>query len=229
MTIPIEEVIASVERENDPKSPEFLDQVWKDTWDRVKGAQIASTGQESALWRTAGRATKAHPNKEDESWWIENGREMLDSWVKFRTSGLDWSIWEAPGGIPAIEIVMTPDIGGVPVQMAIDRVMVTPSGELVVVDLKTGQRTPSSDLQLAIYAVGMEKTFGIRPQYGTYWMARQGATSSLIDLDFYTTEMIEQIVTGFDKARKDGLFLPNYSHCVMCGFKKQCQWNKEGK
>jgi len=130
------------------------------------------------LWRKAGRTTKANPDGEDESWWLEEGRRMLDSWVQFRTGQLGWSIWTTPDGKPAIEISMTPHMGDVPVQMGIDRVMVTPDGELVIVDLKTGKYTPSSDLQLALYAVGMEKTFGIRPKYGTYWMARQEGTSS---------------------------------------------------
>lgn len=206
-----------------------LDQVWKDTWERVKTAHSASTGQEEALWKTAGRATKDNPDKENGNWWFLNGREMLDSWVKFRSGSLGWQIWETPTGHPAIEIGLNPSVGDIPVQMGIDRVMVTPAGELVILDLKTGQRTPSSDLQLAFYAWGMSKTFGIRPQYGTYWMARQGITSPLIELDFYTDEMIEDIVTQFDKARRAEVFLPNYSHCKMCGFTQVCKWNKEGK
>lgn len=210
-------------------SGDNLDLVWKDTWDRVKTAHSASTGQEEALWKVSGRATKENPDKENGTWWFLNGREMLDSWVKFRTGALGWKIWETPTGQPAIEIGLNPTVGDIPVQMGIDRVMVTPAGELVILDLKTGQRTPSSDLQLAFYAWGMSKTFGIRPQYGTYWMARQGITSPLIELDFYTDEMIEDIVTQFDKARRSEVFLPNYSHCKMCGFTQVCKWNKEGK
>lgn len=209
--------------------PDFLDEVWKDTWDRVKTAHSASTGQEEALWRKAGRTTKANPEGEDADWWYSEGRSMLDSWVKFRTGELGWSVWTTPDGKPAIEISMTVDMRGVPVQMGIDRVMVTPDGELVIVDLKTGMYTPSSDLQLALYAVGMEKTFGIRPQYGAYWMARKNVTSPLVELDFYKTEMVERIVGDFDRARKEALFIPNYSHCKMCGFRKDCEWNKEGK
>lgn len=208
---------------------EFLDGVWKDTWDRVKSAHVASTGQESALWRKAGRTTKANPDGEDEKWWLQEGRAMLNSWVQFRTNELGWQVWTTPDGNPAIEISMTPHFAGIPVQMGIDRVMVTPDGELVIVDLKTGKYTPSSDLQLALYAVGMDKTFGIRPKYGTYWMARAGVTSPLVDLDFYKNNMIEKIIVDFDRARKDALFMPNYNHCKMCGFKVECEWNKEGK
>lgn len=209
-----------------------VDLVWKDTWDRVKSSNFALLGAKNGTveptLRTAGRATKENPNKEDGDWWFKAGREMLDSWIKFRTGELGWQIWEAPNGTPAIEISMSPEVAGIPVQMGIDRVMVTPAGELVILDLKTGQRTPSSDLQLAFYAYGMSRTFGIRPQYGTYWMARQGITSPLIDLDFYTNEMIEDIIVKFDSARKAEIFLPNYSHCKMCGFTNICKWNKEG-
>lgn len=207
----------------------YLDRLWIDTFLRVKTAQEASTGQETGLWRAGGRATKDNPDKENGAWWVTNGRKMLDSWVKFRTGDNGWNVWSTPEGIPAIELVMRPDFAGIPVQMGIDRVMETPDGELVILDLKTGQRTPSSELQLALYAVGMEKTFGIRPKYGAYWMARQGTTSQLVDLDFYKTEMLEEIVTKFDIARRNEIFIPNYSHCVMCQLKSSCQWNKEGK
>jgi RecB family exonuclease len=213
---------------NNPTSPEVLDVLWKDTWDRVKTAHSASTGQEEALWRSAGRATKEYPDKENEKWWIQHGRLMLDSWVSFRTGENGWTVWTTPEGIPAIELNLSPTIAGVPVQMGIDRIMVTPEGEMVIVDIKTGRYTPNP-LQLAFYAAGIELTFGIRPQYGTYWMARSGTTSPLVSLDFYSTDKIEELVAGFDKARRNELLLPNFSHCKMCGFTTQCKWNMEGK
>jgi len=45
--------------------------------EKVKTAHAASTGQESALWRKAGRTTKANPEGEDETWWFQEGRAML--------------------------------------------------------------------------------------------------------------------------------------------------------
>ena len=147
---------------------DFLDKVWLESFDREKTSQIGSTGVETALWRAGGRATKANPNREDETWWKYEGRQMLDRWVAWRTGTHGWKLWSDVSGIPAVEIGLNPVLGGVTVQMHIDRVFITPENELVILDLKTGQRTPSSDLQLAFYAAGMEKTFGIRPKYGTY-------------------------------------------------------------
>jgi hypothetical protein len=106
--------------------------------------------------------------------------------------------------------------------------MINPDGELIVLDIKTGVRTPSSDLQLAFYAAGMEEMLGIRPRYGAYWMARAGQTSELIDLDYFTKDNIIDIVTKFDTARKQELFIPNLNHCIMCNVKDQCKYKRKG-
>lgn len=207
--------------------PDFLDKVWKDTWEAQKASQIASTGQEQALWRAGGRASKANPDKENGVWWETGGRAMLQKWVEWRTGSHGWDIWTDPNGIPAIELGLAPTLGGVTVRMHIDRIMITPNGELVILDLKTGQRTPSSDLQLAFYAAGLEKSWGIRPQYGTYWMAREGTTSPLVDLGYLSTDKIEQMVSDFDRARKAHLFIPNLNNCKMCDYTAKCDYLKK--
>lgn len=211
---------------NELVSADNLDILWKDTWDRVKASHRASTGQEEALWRHAkGRAVKTNPDGENETWWLANGRKMVQAWVDFRLGDHGWKVWTI-NGQPAIEIVLNPIFGDVPVKMAIDRVMITPDGELVIVDLKTGNNTPDM-LQLAFYAAGLEKMFGIRPKYGTYWMARKGTTGSLIDLDHITTDMVEDLVVQFDTARKAGVFLPNLGACSYCSYTDQCKWNNK--
>ena len=207
--------------------PDYILSVWQDAFKHEKERQEASTGIPGALWRAGGRATKANPDKENGLWWDDAGFGMLQKWATWRTGSHGWKLWSDGNGVPAIEIGMSPILGGVTVQMHIDRVMVTPEGELIILDLKTGARTPSSDLQLAFYAAGMEKTFGIRPKYGTYWMAREGTTTPLVDLDFYSMEMIEQMVSDFDKARQAHLFIPNFNHCKMCDLTTRCKFTKK--
>lgn len=206
---------------------DFLDSVWKDSWEHEKDRQRASTGQEEALWRAGGAKTKANPDKENGVWWETGGRNMLQKWAEWRTGSHGWQIWVNDDGVPAIELGLAPVLGGVTVRMYIDRVMVTPDGELVILDLKTGKRTPSSDLQLAFYAAGLEKELGIRPKYGTYWMARDGGTSPLVDLDFLSMEKIEYMVGQFEKARQANLFIPNLNGCKMCDVTDKCQWYKK--
>lgn len=206
---------------------DFIKSTWLKAWEDQKTRQKASTDLSEGLWRAGGRATKANPDKENGNWWVEAGYEMLTRWSTWRTGSHGWKLWSDPNGIPAIEIGLRPELGGVTVQMHIDRVFITPEGELVILDLKTGQRTPSSDLQLAFYAAGMEKTFGIRPRYGTYWMAREGTTSPLVDLSFLSMEKIEGMVADFEKARQAHLFLPNLNNCKMCDLTDKCQWFKK--
>jgi len=201
---------------------------WQSAWTKLQTEQLEKTGIDQSNWKAAGRATKANPNKEDGGWWTVNGEKMVDSWIEWRNGSHPWILWEPLPGQPAIELSLNPVWNDVPVQMHIDRVMVNPDGELVVLDIKTGARTPSSDLQLAFYAAGIEEIFGVRPRYGAYWMGRSGVVNELIDLDHLPKDAIVDIVSKFDKARREEIFLPNFSHCVMCGFVEKCKWKTKG-
>lgn len=205
-----------------------MNKYWEAAWAAQQQEQLTKTGVDQAQWRASGRATKANPNKEDGDWWNINGSAMVDSWIAWRNGTHPLVLWEPQPGVPAIELALTPIWNDIPVQMHIDRVMINEDGELIVVDIKTGARTPSSDLQLAFYAAGMEEMFGIRPRYGAYWMGRTGQTDELIDLDYITKEDIIEIVTKFDTARKAELFMPNLNHCVMCNVKNECKYKRKG-
>jgi CRISPR/Cas system-associated exonuclease Cas4 (RecB family) len=121
---------------------------------------------------------------------------------------------------------LTPIFAGVPVKMVLDRVFEV-NGELVVVDLKTSQQTPTSTLQLGFYKLGLKQIFGIDIKYGTYWMARQEGTSNMVDLSSYTEEKLEYLVASFDKARKAGIFIPNTNNCNRCGLTEHCQFTSK--
>jgi len=193
---------------------------WSHAWAHTEAEMRERLGDEGMAqpFRTANPR-----NPEDKNWWYINGLEMFKSWITWRATS-DWKIWELPDGSPAVELTMNIELGGVPIKMTLDRVMVTPNGELVVVDVKTGSRKPDSQLQLGFYAVGVEITYGIRPTLGAYWMARKGVTTEPESLEFYTVDRLTELVTMFDRARKDGIFLPNFNHCIRCGYKAHCEW-----
>lgn len=198
-----------------------LNEIWTLHWGK-QYTQTLDRNVHQDDWRSAGRVTAKTPNKEDGAWWYENGLLFLNAWVQWRDK-YGWKIISL-GDKPAIELEIIADFNGVPVKMTIDRVMQTPTGELVVVDLKTGSRTPESDLQLGFYASGIEKVYGIRPSHGAYWMARQGEVGPILPLESYGVETIGRMVRLFDKARKSGIFIPNFSHCKLCALKDQCAW-----
>jgi len=194
--------------------------LWKDAWKKE------TDGLDLTNARVAGRATKANPNKEDAAWWNDQGPIWVEQYIMWRRNNPDWKIWTTPQGARAIELELNPVIADVPVKMVIDRVFEV-NGQLVIIDLKTSARRPTSDLQLGFYKVGLEQVLGVEVNLGNYWMSRDAGTGEMIDLSRYNLSMLEYMVSGFDKARKAGVFLPNLSSCSFCGLTEHCEFKKE--
>jgi hypothetical protein len=196
-----------------------VQQLWDQAWLESKG-DIDLTNA-----RVGGRATKANPNKEDVTFWQSQGPKWVEAYIAWRKQNSNWKIWTAPDGNQGIELALTPVVAGVPVKMIIDRVFEV-NGELVIVDLKTSQNTPTSSLQLGFYKLGLEQTFGIEVKWGTYYMSRGNNISEMVDLSEYTYDKMEYLITQFDKARKNAIFLPNTNSCqYMCGLTEYCQFS----
>jgi hypothetical protein len=194
-------------------------ELWAKAWAQELGDKDLTNA------RVGGRATKANPQKEDVNFWQATGPQWVQAYIDWRKANPNWKLWKTPQGAPAIELAMLPEFAGVPVKMILDRVFEV-NGELVIVDLKTSQQTPTNTLQLGFYKVGMLKTFGIDVKWGTYWMARQHGVSPLVSLEQYTEDKLEYLVAGFDKARKAGIFLPNTNNCqYKCGLTAHCQFS----
>jgi hypothetical protein len=193
--------------------------LWTESWNLCKGDTDLTNA------RVGGRATKANPNKEDQTFWQSAGPRWVEGYIAWRKTNPGWKIWTAPDGNPGIELALTPVVNGVPVKMIIDRVFEV-NGELVIVDLKTSQNTPTSSLQLGFYKLGLEQTFGIEVKWGTYYMSRGNNISEMVDLSEYTFDKMEYLITQFDAARKAAIFLPNTNSCqYMCGLTEYCQFS----
>jgi len=195
-------------------------------WDKAWLLETKDLNLETA--RKAGRATIANPNKEDGNWWNTQGSIWVDNYILWRKNNPTWKIWTTPQGARAIELQLNPVIAGVTIKMIIDRIFEV-DGELVIVDLKTSARRPTSDLQLGFYKVGLEQALGIEINTGNYWMSRESGTGDMIDLSRYTLDTLEYFAEGFDKARKAGIFLPNLSSCNFCGLTEHCQFTAKEK
>lgn len=173
-------------------------------------------------WRAGGRATKEFPNKEDYDWWLKHGPVMVNRWIEWRNLNPSWQLWQPSPGYHAIELDLQFELEGVLVKGFVDRVFVDGDGQLVVVDLKTGSREPEP-VQLALYAIGIEKKFGVRPQWGGYWMARNGFIPQMYNLDGFTTEMVSAWFRDFRKAIDHQIFIPHLtSMCKSCGVNTSC-------
>lgn len=202
-----------------------VDSIWTQAWN-AEVEEIKKYQQPNfdiANLKQSVRTTKANPDGENATWWYENGKRFLNSWIQWRAN-CGWEIWETPQGVPAIELMLEIETGGVNIKGAIDRVFVTPENEIIIVDLKTGIRTPQSDLQLQVYACMLERATGVRPHYGAYWMSRQGGTSAPTKLDKFTLQKLDEMVALFQRARENNLYLPNFESCKMCSVQEYCYW-----
>jgi len=191
--------------------------VFNEAWER--NYKRADNGME---FRAGGRKSKAYPNGEDISWWLTEGPKMVDFWTQFRNDS-GYQIFTLPDGRPSIEVEMNEEINGIPMKAIFDRLLVTPNGELIIVDIKTGSREPASKTQMGIYAIMCEKAFGIRPVGGAYWMARTGELTDLVTLDQFTEQRLASWVTNFAKAVENDIFIPAPGiMCGTCGVNNAC-------
>lgn len=173
-------------------------------------------------FRAGGRKTTAYPNKEDASWWLDNGPKMLDFWVQFReVSG--YTLYELADGAKAVETELNTEVGGVNIKGFLDRLMVSPEGELTVIDIKTSSKPPVTYTQLGTYAILVEKIMGIRPSKGAYWMARTGEMTEPVELDHYTENRLATHVKGFKIAVDNNIFIPQPGFmCSTCSVNHAC-------
>jgi len=198
----------------------MIQELWNKAWTEELGDFDLTNA------RVSGRETKSTPNKEDVAFWQQSGPRWVQAYIDWRKANTDWKIWKTPQGVPAIELEMLPEFAGIPVKMILDRVFEV-NGELVIIDLKTSKTTPSNTLQLGFYKIGLQKVFGVDVKWGTYFMARQHGVSPMVSLEQYTEEKLEYLVSGFDKARKAGIFIPNTNNCNRCGLTEYCQFSSK--
>ncbi len=186
------------------------------------------------MWSVAGKnRNKKNPNGEDITWWRDNGPGMVQNYIDWRERS-GWRPWTTPDGNLAIELDIEVEVGEqckatctecqTPLKMFVDSVMVSqPAGQLVIVDTKTGGRTPDSDLQLGVYRLGIYKKYGVDVRLGAYWMARSGQLTEVFDLTRLRPDMLETWFLRLTDAIEQDLFIPHPTNlCRACGMRDYC-------
>lgn len=172
----------------------------------------------------AGRRSKDWPNKENEDWWRHHGPGMVERWKTFKNVST-WDIWLTPEAVPAIELALNAEYGGVPVKGFLDRIMQDrATGDLIVLDIKTGANEPKSSSQLKLYGDMVAKLFGEehRPRFGCYWMARTGSCTPPVELGLPEATLDREYRTAARIITLD-LFLPSPGMlCGSCSVRQSC-------
>lgn len=171
-------------------------------------------------WRKAGRQSAEKPNKEDFAWWKRDGaRQVIEYSGWLRNSGYRLA---DHNGTPLCEFETTATFGGVEVKGYLDAVYVK-DGTYFLVDYKSGTRTPLSELQLALYARALERTIGIQPTAGAYYMTRKAELSEPKNLARFTGAWFDSQFSQLRTAMEAGIFLPHPGEaCFMCDVKNAC-------
>lgn len=187
--------------------------------DELAEAERSRTGLDPDEWFAGGR----HPNKQRYEFWKDEAPQMVQRWIDWRNEH-DWKIATLTE-VPAIEFEVRFPIPSLGIEFLgfIDRIMVYPSGEHAIVDIKTGSRQPP-DVQLGMYANALESMGYERPKYGVFWNARTGKHSPPLPLDKYTPAYVDQHFAQFYRGAEVGTFLPNvYSDfCRTCTVQRAC-------
>lgn len=189
--------------------------------------EITKAEQKGTTLKVSGKKLKeaslqGGPNKRDYDWWLEFGPKMVENWIEFRRE-TDWTLATMPDGSPGIEVDLYADVAGRPFKGFIDRVFLTPEGQVVIVDIKTGT-LPLGQLQLATYAVALERQHGLRAEWGAYWHPVSGI-SYLKDLTKHDADWIDSQYEMAWNGIEAEVFMPNVgSACTsFCGVRKFCR------
>ena len=109
---------------------------WNTHFQTMIDEKAAATDTIPSAWRAGGRATKAYPEKENDIWWQDNGPKMVDNFIQWWRNN-KWSVWNH-NGVLQVEPEYNVMFGDILVKSFIDLVAVTPEGDIVIVDYKSG-------------------------------------------------------------------------------------------
>lgn len=212
---------ADLDDVNDPLvGMEIFRLLWADALEQVEDVNAVRTG---------GRATREFPGRENHLFWAAKGPQMVADWITYRKNMFNsgWSWYEVDGS-PTIEVPVEFTFAEgteseVQVKGYIDRVLRDRYGNPVVLDLKSGSRTPDSTLQLGVYALGLEQRVGVRPNLGTYYMTRTAYDSGWASLMHYTPRVVGDWFASVKRGIENEVFVPHVtSFCNSCAVSKYC-------
>jgi len=131
---------------------------------------LAKEGHEGQEIKASGRkglndySFLGGPSGRDQEWWYRFGPQYVDAWVAWRDQVIDagWQLLE-------VEVDFEVELGGYRVIGSIDRVFFIPeTGQIIIVDLKTGANEPSDSIQLVTYREGLRKSLFVDADQGNY-------------------------------------------------------------
>ncbi|WP_344580523.1 PD-(D/E)XK nuclease family protein [Nonomuraea roseoviolacea] len=213
----VHEAVERWERTYREHSPEQAQAWYYDAWEREIEAALA-VEPDLSKWQAPGR-TKPDTDLKNR---MVRGADQVAGYIAYALQDRLAPIEYEPGE-PSTEVPFTLDLDGVRVIGSIDLILADRHGRLLVRDIKTGSRLPTSPIQLAVYAVAVEDLLGDRPFWGDYFMCKNNAPTDPIPLRNFTREDVARWFVQMDRSEKAGNYLPNPGdRCKTCGVRRYC-------
>jgi hypothetical protein len=189
---------------------------WLNAWEQAKAEVLEKNPlatDDMSTWRAADRG------RENAAWWMEHGFDMVKKFVAWwPTTGL--TVYEDEDGL-GLERQLETELGGVPVVVIPDALVVDEHGQLDILDYKSG-KPPRKSLQLGTYKAGIKAALGLDATWGLYFMTR--AVQLLpVDLHQWPHDKIVELFVDFDTRERKGDYEPTPGdHCNFCPLKREC-------
>jgi hypothetical protein len=162
--------------------------------------------------------------KESMTEWMQLGPKLCIAYFQWRKD-TGWQLWVTPDGELAVELDTSGMLPNCPIEIKqyVDRVFKLPTGELFLVDLKTGSRQPENSLQFGTYAAGIKARYGATVKEGAAFMNRKAKLSRVYDLRIFTPEYMGSVFAKADQQIKQGLLVASPGgHCFYCDVSDAC-------
>lgn len=175
---------------------------------------------DTSKWQTGGRVKPEDdiPRRRERGW------EQVKGYVGYSLANSEWRILQLADGDYAIEYPFDMTLGEVRIIGSIDQIVEhVPTGRLMVRDLKTGSKLPSTPLQLGVYDLAIEQDWGFRTGWGDFYMAKNNAPTEPYDLSHYSLELVSDWFHKLEAGIKNEVFIPNPGDaCRTCGVSQFC-------
>ncbi len=162
----------------------------------------------------------SYDNKTLEDQYLDSAKDMLEKYLQWHNSN--------ENSIVDIEIKFTTSFNDVVITGKIDRVEMTPNGDYMVVDFKTGKSKLSknkikSDIQLNIYALAIRHLYGKLPKKVSLLYLKDGTMVSYDvtskDIEEFETRLSEMTNFIFNE---EFPAKPDYMNCKYCDYATIC-------
>lgn len=176
----------------------------------------------------------ANGGKETREFWEHDGPEMVHRYLEWRAkwTAQGWELLQVPGRGPAVELEVLFAVPGtqVPLKGFIDSAWRhRTTGDVAIIDPKSGKSVPNDHFQLSTYGAALEslRVLVTGRILGSYWSARTGQLSGLVDLADRcpADELAYRVNTATAQLRAQA-FAPNpnanYGGCGSCELRLSC-------